>query len=101
MLLDEIALIAVRTFMYAPLFGLAMRLQSEPSQCSITVSPLLDVPTAHTSFTEIAATPYSTPLAILGAADGVHWEPFQCMMSTPVLLCPTAHTSLVDAADTP
>src|SRR5215207_8550663 len=83
-----------------PGFGLGIMLHCTPFQCRVRVpdNPLLlstPSPTAHTSFVEIAVTPFSSPMSRLpklGITD--HANPSQCMVSVPVIPAPTAHTSL-------
>jgi hypothetical protein len=57
--------------------GEATAVHALPFQCSVKVR-LLFVPTAHTSFDEIAATASARPVAGLASVTILHAVPFQC-----------------------
>src|SRR5574341_1646527 len=74
--------------LYVPGLGLGMRLQLAPSQCMVNVckgialgSSESELPTAQTSFAEMAATPFSTTNVFptgFGLATTLQLRPSQC-----------------------
>jgi hypothetical protein len=94
--------------------GLATILHEDPFQCSATVDVGLVVtavramPTAHTSFFEIAATEARRLLPMvlgLGVGTLAQLEPSQCWLNTcrmpAAVVPPTAQISFAETAETP
>src|SRR5579884_3078595 len=101
-----------KSLMFEGILGLLTMLHCVPFQCSIKVTlgpcPGVEIPTAHTSLAETAATPERTLMIACGGfglATMLHWVPSQCSISVcpmplgPEVL-PTAQISLVETAAT-